>query len=405
MLTLVTTNAAKYAPFRAELERLRVKLQPPPQVLPELQSLSFGEALGEKAKAFAAMFGRPVLVDDAGLVLEAYAPFPGPLTSTVVRNLGAAGLGRLLTGVSPAASMECHLGCWVEGSLRHWSGVVAGHMDSSRPPRDSSMPLSDWFIPNGETSPGLLLHRARALAAFAADAFDLHLILRTKDAHYEPACAVPPGYQCPFCVELEGDGPSIFNEFLRDRLPSRILYEDDWFVVVPPLGQFMEGGLLLLTRAHIPSFAHLPAEQFQHLERLLCAINKVSIAHWGVSPLVFEHGSALEYSKGRCCVDHAHLNIFPAKVKVQAQLTGRMHLSLASLSDLSRLRPAEFGYLFVQENDGTCYAYDGQYAPSQLVRRIITAHIGCPQRWHWRDYAGCDELLATYHKLKGQIRL
>jgi hypothetical protein len=82
-----------------------------------------------------------------------------------------------------------------------------------------------------------------------------------------------------------------------------------------------------------------------------------------------------------------------------------MSVPLKSISELVKLRRAEFGYLFVQENDGTMRAYDGQLAPTQLVRRIVTTQLGLPQRWHWRDYPGYDELLVTYQALKGQIRL
>ena len=82
-----------------------------------------------------------------------------------------------------------------------------------------------------------------------------------------------------------------------------------------------------------------------------------------------------------------------------------MNLSLGPLCELAKLRRAEFGYLFVQENDGTRRAYDGRDAPTQLVRRIITAQLGLPERWHWRDYPGREELLATYNALKDQIRL
>jgi inosine/xanthosine triphosphate pyrophosphatase family protein/diadenosine tetraphosphate (Ap4A) HIT family hydrolase len=405
MLTLVTTNPSKYAPFQKQLERLRVELHAPPQDLPELQSLSFPEALAAKAKAMAALFGRPVLVDDAGLVLEAYRPFPGPLTSVVIRSLGAAGLGRLLSGVSNAAAMECHIGCWMDGALRHWSGSVSGRIEASRFPRNDRMPLSDLFVPEASAGDGALLHRARALTEFETDALDLHLAMSPEAPQFDRECTVPTGYQCPFCVELDAEDNSVFREFLQDRLASRIVYEDELFVVMPPLGQFMEGGLLLLTRAHIPSFAHLPQESFPRLEQLLQAIQKLSLAQWGVSPLVFEHGSAVDQSKGRCCVDHAHLNIFPATVEVQPHLASRMNLKLDSLSELKRLGRAEFGYLFVQENDQTRRAYDGQYAPTQLVRRIITSQMGLAERWHWRDYPGCDELLATFHKLKGRIRL
>src|SRR5579864_4698405 len=110
MLTLVTTNPSKYAPFAADLERMRIELSTPIQNVPELQSLTFEEALAHKAKAMAKMFGRPVLVDDAGVVLAVFSPFPGPLTSVVLQSLGVEGLQRLLSGVSSEATMECHLG-------------------------------------------------------------------------------------------------------------------------------------------------------------------------------------------------------------------------------------------------------------------------------------------------------
>ncbi len=452
MLTLVTSNPAKYAPFTRDLERLRLTLEPPSQSLPELQSLTFAEALAAKARAAAALFGRPVLVDDTGLVLEAYAPFPGPLTGAVLRSLGATGLRRLLAGTSHRAVMECHLGCWLKGALRQWTGAVSGRIDLSRPQRDPRMLLSDLFIPDpseagpaprrraqpGQAAkpargrrrgaaaallqdgalrteaPGLqgaatghspLPHRALALAALEKDIFELHLETAPPETGGATACAAPTSYDCPFCAEFEDDGLSLFAGMMGDRLPSRVVYEDEHFVVMPPLGEFMEGGLLLLSREHLPSLAHLAAAQFDRLERLLQAIQRALAKRWGAATVVFEHGPAADWSKGACCVDHAHLNIFPAPVYVRPHLAGRMSLSLGSLAGLAKLRRAEFGYLFVQENDGTRRAYDGRDVPTQLVRRIITAQLGLPERWHWRDYPGRDELLATYHALKEQIRL
>jgi inosine/xanthosine triphosphate pyrophosphatase family protein/diadenosine tetraphosphate (Ap4A) HIT family hydrolase len=405
MLTLVTSNPAKYAPFARDLERLRIALEPPKQALPELQGLSFTETLAAKARAAATMFGRPVLVDDAGLVLEAYKPFPGPLTSAVVRGLGVAGLRRLLCGVSDHAAMECHIGCWVRGALRSWTGTVQGRLDLSRQPPDERMILSDLFVPEGPASGRGLPYRANALTALEAAVFELHLDVASEIAADETACVGGPAYQCPFCTELEDSGLSIFAEMMGDRLTSRVVYEDEHFVLMPPLGEFIEGGLLLLVREHIRSLAYLPPERFEHLERLLEAIRQALVQRWGVAPLVFEHGSAPDRSKGVCCVDHAHLNIFPARLQVRPYLARRMNLAIGSLSELPRLRRAEFGYLFLQENDGTRRAYDGQNVPTQLVRRLITTGMGKPDRWHWRDYPGYDELIATYHALKGQIRL
>ena len=59
----------------------------------------------------------------------------------------------------------------------------------------------------------------------------------------------------------------------------------------------------------------------------------------------------------------------------------------------------------MQENDGERRVYDGANVPTQLVRRIITTELGMPERWHWRDYLGQEELIATFEALKGQIRV
>ena len=384
---------------------MRIDLAAPKNEVPELQSLNFEEALAHKAQAMTRMFGRPVLVDDAGLVLEAYTPFPGPLTSVLLRSLGHSGLRRLLTGVSDRATMECHIGWWNGQALQSWTGKVHGRVDLSRAPSNGRMLLTELFVPDQPCPAVALPHRAKALTELELSAFDLHLETAANLSDTGSADSPKTVHQCPFCVELEGGGESIFAEMIRDRLDSRVVYQDDDFVLMPPLGEFIEGGLLLLSRRHVLSFAHLPTALLDRLERLLMVIGRELTTRWGVPPLVFEHGPAPDHSKGVCCVDHAHLNIFPARVAVHPHLVQRMNLRIHSLGELTKLRDAEFGYLFVQENDGSRRAYDGQLAPTQLVRHIVTSQLGFPERWHWRDYPGYDELVATYHALKGQIRL
>src|SRR5262249_10821223 len=145
---------------------------------------------------------------------------------------------------------------------------VEGVIDPSREPRDPRMLLSDLFVPNGNAQQPLLVHRARALAALEADIFDLHLTLSPEVSVNDDRCPSPAEYQCPFCAELAGEDDTVFREFLQARLASRVVYEDDDFILVPPLGQFMQGGLLLLTREHIHSMAYLPPKTLSRLEQL-----------------------------------------------------------------------------------------------------------------------------------------
>jgi inosine/xanthosine triphosphate pyrophosphatase family protein/diadenosine tetraphosphate (Ap4A) HIT family hydrolase len=404
MLTLVTSNPAKYQPFSQLLERLRIELTAPKVEVPELQSATFAEALEHKARAMAEIFGHPVLVDDAGLVLEAYRPFPGPLTSVVLRGLGQAGLQRLLKDVSDRATMECHLGWW-NGRLRSWSGAIHGRLDPYRTARDARMLLSDLFVPDANLPSQGLAHRAQALAHLEREVLELHLETSAAAVTEECNSFDVGAHQCPFCIEIEGTGESIFSEMIGGRLASRVLYQDADFIVLPPLGEFIEGGLLLLTREHIPSFAHLERSKLDRLVQLMAVIRRELTGQYGISPLMFEHGPAAQRGKGVCCVDHAHFNIFPAKALVGPELAERMSMPIRELDQILTLRSSEFGYLFVQENDGSMRAYDGQLVPTQLVRRIIASQIGLSDRWHWKDYPGCDELVATYHALKGRLQL
>ena len=62
---------------------------------------------------------------------------------------------------------------------------------------------------------------------------------------------LPKREGCPFCVKvIAGEGRTLHDRVLAD------LSE---FVVVPALGMFLPGYLLLVTRDHVPSFAHLGA--------------------------------------------------------------------------------------------------------------------------------------------------
>ena len=61
-------------------------------------------------------------------------------------------------------------------------------------------------------------------------------------------------------------------------------------------------------------------------------------------------------------------------------------------------------YLFLQTNEGDRFVYDAGVVPSQYVRKIITAELGMPERWHWREYLGLDELKRTVAALAGWRR-
>jgi ATP adenylyltransferase len=175
-------------------------------------------------------------------------------------------------------------------------------------------------------------------------------------------------------------------------------------VVFPPLGQFIEGGLLLATGDHRNSMAMLPDAYYAELDRLMAETCDLLAERYGIRPLFFEHAPAAPGDKGTCCVDHAHLNVFPAQVDVHAQLRKFPHVEIGPMSNLSASWFRDRPYLFLQTNEGQRFVYDAGIVPSQYVRRIVTSELGMPERWHWREYPGLDELKCTFAALSGWRR-
>lgn len=120
----------------------------------------------------------PLIVEDAGLFIEALNGFPGPYSSYVYRTIGVRGVLRLMEGVEDRrASFKSAVAyCDPGGELRCFQGVVHGRI--TREARgDRGFGFDPIFEPDeeptrtfGEMSveeKNKLSHRAKALRKFA----------------------------------------------------------------------------------------------------------------------------------------------------------------------------------------------------------------------------------------------
>jgi hypothetical protein len=199
---------------------------------------------------------------------------------------------------------------------------------------------------------------------------------------------------CAFCAELKGSPSSVWNQ-LRDVLPAnRILHKANNWVVMPPLGSFAIGGLLFVSNRHIPSCAELNFDEARELDALIQVVTKFGIDEFKTPYLFFEHGPGCEGTKGACCVDHAHINAFPFKGHIWDLIPDMpAYQSIQSMSELSQLSGHE--YLCLRDGSGKAMAYKINGIPSQYIRTIVTKYNGYPERWHWRDYLGLQEIAMT----------
>jgi len=179
MLTILTKNSKKFEQFSDITNKLGISIKPPDFEIPEIQTNYFVSAVSYKAFFVYQNFGPGCMIDDSGLILDAYPNFPGPITNMVCNGLGYEGMERLLHGVSNRAKMVCYIGCWVHGKLWHWMGDITGKL-IPKPAIDKRVPLSDWFLPDEISEYGVFLHRKRALDALSVDLDKLNKALASK---------------------------------------------------------------------------------------------------------------------------------------------------------------------------------------------------------------------------------
>lgn len=71
--------------------------------LPEIQSLDLVEVVRAKAREAHRRLGRPVVVDETGLDIEAFGGFPGPLVKWMLEAMGPEGMAAAALAVARSA--------------------------------------------------------------------------------------------------------------------------------------------------------------------------------------------------------------------------------------------------------------------------------------------------------------
>ena len=170
----VTTNEHKR---REVQEILGVALERADLDLPEIQAIEPAEVAAEKARAAREALrrvGLPVLVEDSGLMVDAWDGFPGALTKWLLRSVGNEGLLRMLPeGEDRSARAVCVVAlAEADGRVRTFRGEVPGTL-AQRPRGAGGFGYDPIFVPGfssmtyaemGEAK-NTDSHRARAFRA------------------------------------------------------------------------------------------------------------------------------------------------------------------------------------------------------------------------------------------------
>ena len=191
----------------------------------------------------------------------------------------------------------------------------------------------------------------------------------------------------------------------NDSLPiyDTILYSTTNFLVVPALGALVPGYIMIISRKHINSMAYLFEEEMIELNNLVEYLKVFLLKKFGISPILFEHGSALGCSnKSACCIEHAHWHLVPVSLSRENEII--QTTNALKISDLQSIRSFNGKpYLLYLNNEGEVYISCDTVLPSQYMRKWIATEIGCPSEWDWRKYEFRDNIDSTISAFKHQV--
>jgi ATP adenylyltransferase len=209
-------------------------------------------------------------------------------------------------------------------------------------------------------------------------------------------------HACTICAEFGGeeDG-NLFHAYRGEtEIESRILAETRNFVAIPSLGQLVEGYVLICTRAHYFSIGAALLKKPELRIELANFKRKVQVKLrevYGSRSIAFEHGAASFTNRAGCCTDHAHIHIVPTEVDLISRLAKTsLRWDGSRLSQLFRYAAGGNAYLYYEDvrGDGISAVADAPI-PSQLFRRILSAELGRPDEWDWRQNPGMDRLVSA----------
>lgn len=149
-ICLVTSNVHKYHEISQLAEEFGIKLDLCADFKLEFQSDSLEEIVIKSAMLAHIYLNKPLIVEDAGLFIEALNGFPGPYSSYVYKTIGIQGILKLIESVENRRACFKSTAVFIESARNIIAtGEVCGVI-SDKPRGVGGFGFDPIFIPDGE---------------------------------------------------------------------------------------------------------------------------------------------------------------------------------------------------------------------------------------------------------------
>ena len=194
---------------------------------------------------------------------------------------------------------------------------------------------------------------------------------------------IPSKKDCAYCRHM-GRKPGEFKYGY-----NRTVYESENFIVLPTVGEFIKGYLLIIPKEHIMSLAELPSElKDEFLEVYNDVITMLKLTYDIDEFLVWENGTGNGgLGKAKSSIVHAHVHVAPSKL-VFEDIKKASSFPFTKISYNEIFSYGNHSYLLVQGSSTNEWFINDNpdlYIPRQYVRQLVAQEYNLTgDTWNWR---------------------
>lgn len=230
---------------------------------------------------------------------------------------------------------------------------------------------------------------------FEKIAIDLNLDIGDHKSNSSGSSDGPTKKDCAYCQYLNG----------QVNANERTIYRSENFFVIPTLGQFITGYLLIIPNEHIMSNGELPIEHLDEFNLVLKDVEYIiKLAYPDAKGiLVWENGSGSGgKGKAKDSLVHSHVHVAPsALTSHDIKLMSGFDFDEIDLHDLQFYKA--HSYLLVKNPDNEKWIINNDpelYIPRQYVRQLIAEEYGIPgDSWNWRTHPFEEKMHQTISEI------
>lgn len=235
---------------------------------------------------------------------------------------------------------------------------------------------------------------------FEKIADDLGLDIGDHKSNSSGSTDGPTKKDCAYCQYLDG----------HVQKNERTVYRSKNFFVIPTLGQFITGYLLIIPYQHIMSNGELSREHLEEFQIVLSDIEYILKLAYPEAKgiLVWENGSGTSgKGKAKDSLVHSHVHVAPSSLTAERirEMAG-FHFDELGIMDLPKFK--EHSYLLMRCPDREKWLINNNpkvYIPRQYVRQLIAEEYNIPgDSWNWRTHPFEENMHLTIREITSALR-